>query len=70
MFKYINLRNDENRQAAIDLVKNAEEMNLYTEEPICITKERAERLIMDANWMLRELERLLEVDKTMKLTIL
>jgi plasmid replication initiation protein len=67
MFKYINLRNDENRQTAIDLVKNAEEMNLYIEEPICITKERAERLIMDANWMLRELERLLEVDKTTKL---
>jgi plasmid replication initiation protein len=63
MFKYINLRNDENRQTAIELVKAAEMLNVYTEEPICITKERAERLIMDANWMLKELERLLEVDK-------
>ena len=42
-------------------------MNAYTEEPICITKERANRLIMDANWMLRELERLLETDKNSKL---
>ena len=67
MFKYINLRNDENRQTAIELVKAAEIMNVYTEEPICITKERAKRLIMDANWMLRELERLLEADKNSKL---
>jgi hypothetical protein len=67
MFKYINLRNDENRQTAIELVKAAEMMNVYTEEPICITKERAERLIMDANWMLGELESLLETDKNSKL---
>jgi plasmid replication initiation protein len=66
MFKYINLRNDENRQTAIELVKAAEMMNVYTEEPICITKERTDRLIMDANWTLRELERLLEVDKNSK----
>jgi plasmid replication initiation protein len=66
MFKYINLRNDESRQTAIELVKAAEMMNVYTEEPICITKERAERLIMDANWTLRELERLLEADKKSK----
>jgi plasmid replication initiation protein len=67
MFKYINLRNDENRQTAIEFVKAAEVMNVYTEEPICITKERADRLIMDANWTLRELERLLEADKNSKL---
>jgi plasmid replication initiation protein len=66
MFKYINLRNDENRQTAIEHVKAAEMMNVYTEEPICITKERAKRLIMDANWMLRELERLLAADKNSK----
>ena len=67
MFKYINLRNDENRETAIELVKAAEMMNVYTEEPICITKERANRLIMDANWTLKELERLLEADKNSKL---
>lgn len=69
MFKYINLRNDENRQAAIDLVRNSEGMHVYIEEPICITKERAERLIMDANWMLKELERLLEADTNSKLPL-
>jgi plasmid replication initiation protein len=66
IFKYIDLQNSENRQAAIEIVRNSEAMPVYTEEPICITKERAERLIMDANWMLRELERLLEADKNSK----
>lgn len=66
MFKYIDLQNGENRQAAIEIVRNSEAMHVYTEEPICITRERAERLIMDANWMLRELERLLEADKKSK----
>jgi plasmid replication initiation protein len=69
MFNYINLRNDENRQAAIELVRNSEAMHVYTEEPICIAKERAERLIMDANWMLKELERLLEADTNSKLPL-
>lgn len=48
------------------MVRKAEVMHVYAEEPICITKERAERLIMDANWMLRELECLLEADKKSK----
>lgn len=67
MFKYIDLQNGENRQAAIEIVRNSQAMHVYTEEPICITRERAERLIMDANWMLGELERLLEADKNSKL---
>jgi plasmid replication initiation protein len=67
MFKYINLQNGENRQAAIEIVRDSEAMLIYTEEPICITKDHAERLIMNANWMLRELERLLEADKNSKL---
>jgi plasmid replication initiation protein len=67
MFKYINLQNGGNRQAAIEIVRGSEAMHVYTEEPICITKDHAERLIMDANWMLRELERLLEADKNSKL---
>jgi plasmid replication initiation protein len=69
MFNYINLRNDENRQVAIEIVRNSETMHVYIEEPICITKERAERLIMDANWMLKELERLLEADANSKLPL-
>lgn len=62
MFKYINLKNDENREKAIELVKKSEEISLNTIEPICITKERAEMLILDANWCLNELEHMLEID--------
>lgn len=62
MFKYIDLKNDGNREKAIELVKKSEEVSLYTVEPICITKERAEMLILDANWYLRELEHMLEMD--------
>ncbi|MDR4974604.1 replication initiation protein [Bacillus toyonensis] len=62
MFKYINLKNDEDREKAIELVKKSEEMSLNTIEPICITKERAEMLILDTNWYLKELERMLEID--------
>jgi hypothetical protein len=63
MFKYINLKNDENRQYAIELVRSSEEMKIYLVEPICITKERADVLIKQANWNLVELERLLEVER-------
>lgn len=62
MFKYINLKKDENRKKAIELVKKSEEISLNTIEPICITKERAEMLILDANWCLNELEHMLEID--------
>ena len=56
MFKFQNLRNDENRQTAIELVKTAEMMNVYTEEPICITKERADRLLMEENGIVKKNE--------------
>lgn len=63
MFEYINLKEDKARERAIDLVRKTEEMKIHTVEPICITKERADFLIQDANWNLRELERLLEADR-------
>lgn len=63
MFEYINLKDDKTREQAINLVRKTEEMKVHTEEPICITKERADFLIKDANWSLRELERLLEADR-------
>lgn len=66
MFKYINLNNEENRQQAIELVRSSEEMKIYLDEPICITKERADFLIQQANWNLGELERLLEVERNPK----
>lgn len=66
MFEYINLKEDKAREQAIDLVRKTEEMKIHTVEPICITKERADFLIQDANWNLRELERLLEADRNPK----
>lgn len=66
MFKYIDLKDDSNREQAINLVRQAEEMTIYTGEPICITKSHAEKLLLDANWILQELERLLEADKNPK----
>jgi len=66
MFKYINLKNDENRQHAIELVRASEEMKIYLDEPICITKEKGDFLIKQANRSLEELERLLEIEKNAK----
>ncbi|WP_313471619.1 replication initiation protein [Lysinibacillus sp.] len=62
MFNYINLKDDTNRQEAINIVQKSEEMNLYIKEPICITKERAEMLILEANQCLGQLEHLLKVN--------
>lgn len=66
MFEYVNLNNEENRQHAIELVRASEEMKIYLDEPICITKEKADLLIKKANWNLGELERLLEVERDSK----
>lgn len=68
MFEYINLNNEENRQLAIELVRSSEEMKIYLNEPICITKEKADLLIQQANHNLQELERLLEVERDPKPT--
>lgn len=66
MFKYINLNDEENRQQAIELVRSSEEMKIHLDEPICITKEKADLLIQQANHNLQELERLLEVERDPK----
>lgn len=68
MFKYINLKNDENREKAIELVKKSEEISLNTLEPICITKERAEMLILEANQCLEQLEQLLKDNNEKKVS--
>lgn len=68
IFEYVNLNNEENRQHAIELVRTLEEMKIYLDEPICITKEKADLLIKQANWNLGELERLLEVERNPKPT--
>lgn len=63
VFKYVNLNNVDNRQRAIDLIREVEEMRLFTEEPICITKEKADFSIQKANSNLKELERMVEAER-------
>ncbi|MCQ6275428.1 replication initiation protein [Bacillus sp. V3B] len=67
IFKFVNLRDDDNRQQAINMVKKMEEMKGNIEEPICITYEQADALLQQARWHLIELNRLLEEDGKPKL---
>lgn len=66
MFKYINLNDEKNRQRAIDLIRATEEMKIYLDEPICITNEKADFSIQQANRNLQELEQLLEMERNPK----
>jgi plasmid replication initiation protein len=66
MFKYINLNDEKNRQRAIELIRATEEMKIYLDEPICITKEKADLSIQQANQNLQELEQLLETERNPK----
>lgn len=60
MFQYININDENDRQRAIDLIREIENMREFTGEPICITKEKADELIKKAVWNFREMNRLLE----------
>lgn len=62
MFKYTNLKNEENRERAIEMIREIEYMRIHTKEPISITKEYADQLINKANDYLRQLELMLEKD--------
>lgn len=66
-FKFVNLKDDNNREQAIEMVRSMEQMKVHTKEPICITKEKADTLIQQANWNLREVNRFLEEDGKEKL---
>lgn len=60
MFQYVNVDDKEDRQRAINLIREIEEMRGFTDEPISITKEKADEAIKKAVWNFRELNRLLE----------
>jgi plasmid replication initiation protein len=62
MFKFVNINHAGNREQAIHIVRETEKMKEYIETPICITKEKADTLIQQAAWNLRELNRFLEED--------
>lgn len=59
MFQYVNLDDTQDRQRAISLIRDIEDMRKYLQEPISITKERANELIKIAVWNFRELNTLL-----------
>lgn len=60
MFQYVNIDGKEDRQRAIDLIREIEGMRGIAVEPISITKDKADELIKKAVWNFRELNRLLE----------
>lgn len=60
MFQYVNIDDKMDRQRAIDLIREIEEMRRFTGEPISITIEKADELIKKSIWNFRELNRLLE----------
>lgn len=62
VFKFVDLKNDKNREDAIQIVREMENMKVFTEEPICITKDKAESLLQYVKWGLLELNRFLEID--------
>lgn len=63
MYEFINLKNDDNRQIAINLIRKTEAMIIHTEEPICITYETADELLFQAKDNLRFLTTMLEKER-------
>lgn len=64
MWQYVNIDDKEDRQRAINLIREIEEMRELAVEPIVITKEKADELIRKSVWNFRELNRLLEKNHT------
>ena len=60
MFQYVNIDDKKDRQRAIELMREIEEVRGFTIAPISITKEKADELIQTSVWNFRELNRLLE----------
>ncbi|MYL57555.1 RepB family plasmid replication initiator protein [Virgibacillus halodenitrificans] len=60
MFEFVNLNNSENRKKAIELIRETNMMKIYTEDPVCITFEKADELLFHANDNLRILSLMLE----------
>lgn len=63
LLTYINLKDDINRQRAIELMDEVKGISEITHEPICITNKEADLRLKKANWVLNELENLLKLDK-------
>jgi len=63
VLQYININNQQLRECAFELVKELEGYREFTSEPICITKDRADFLLIKSTAILKELETLKEQDK-------
>lgn len=53
-----NIKNEADHHDAIGIIKATRDMIPFTQEPICITYDRAYRLLQDANWNIKELNKL------------
>lgn len=60
MFQYVNIDDKTDRERAINLIREIEEIRTVTSEPISITKEKGDEVIQKVAWNFRELNRLLE----------
>lgn len=56
--EFMDLSNDSDRKRASELIRESAKLHIYTEQPISITKERADFFIKKANEYLQELQRL------------
>lgn len=66
-YTFVNLKDHAARETAIGLIREIEGMKEYIHEPICITREKADSLIQRSNWILRDLNRMLEQDGKSKI---
>lgn len=65
-FMFIDLNDAENRSRAMDIIREAEYLRIYTKEPITITSEKADELINKASNYLRELVTMLKREKSVR----
>ena len=63
MFRYVDLKNNEDREEALMIVKKSVEMRANIEDNN-LTKEYANRLLLDAKWSLSTLEKFLQQDNS------
>lgn len=63
MINYLSLNDNINKQQAMDLIQEINDIRKVTEDTVCVTKEKADLFLKRANWILNELENLLKLDK-------
>ncbi|TRM08321.1 replication initiation protein [Lentibacillus cibarius] len=61
-YRFADLNDADNREHAISMVREIESMVIHTQEPICITKDRADKLMFKAQDHLRILHNYLELE--------